>query len=238
MTDLSKTVATIAARADDPQPQRQAVARVPSDPNTLPLPLVEPKLSPRLDHCVGQIDRPHPDIGAPRAWPAHVQAEARAVLEELRTRAKRVHPATIRLWAQPLAMAVRNPQSKEDRDAWCVVLALACQDYPEIAFTERTQRLALGEFQFWPSVADVVKLLAPVESRFRARLTALRTIAEGETEKPPAPRPDGPVPLPAWVGKRTTRHLGPPEPSEIDAAAADAEARLSAARQLDQLNQS
>lgn len=236
MSDLSKAVASIGSRVTDtPNPQRQSVARVPSDPNTLPLPLVEPKLSPRLDHSVGQVERPHADIGAPKAWPAAVQAEARVALDELRTRAKRVHPTTIQLWSDPMQMAVRNPPAEKDFDAWCLALAITCQDYSEIAFTERTQRLALGEFQFWPAVADVVKLLAPVERRFRARLTALRTIAEGNTEAPPAPRPDGPVPVPDWVGDRSSRHLGPAEPSEIDAAAADAEALLSRARQLDQL---
>ncbi len=38
-----------------------------------------PPVSGELSWMLGQIDNPHPDVGEPRAFPAHVKAEAKDV---------------------------------------------------------------------------------------------------------------------------------------------------------------
>jgi hypothetical protein len=72
----------------------------------------------------------------------------------------------IRGWLRPLAAAVRNPPSKVDFDARIAALVMVSQDLPTAAFNTETQRTAICEFTFWPSVAEIRELLVKDGRRY------------------------------------------------------------------------
>lgn len=169
-------------------------------------------ISPELGWALDQVIHPHPDIGAPRQFVAAVKAQAEVAEAQLRPFARPVTLSELRDWARPLGAGVRNPPAPEDFAAWCAALAVACGDFPAAAFSSRAQRAALQEFQFWPSVSDVCRLVRPKAAEIRDRLHGLRAIVTARTMEPVEPAPAGKPSLPEWVGNRDLK--APSGPTE------------------------
>jgi hypothetical protein len=170
----------------------------------------EPDISYPLARAVQGIVDPHPDAGTPKSYPMTVQAEARDAADMLEAFVANVPPNALMAWARPLGAAVRNPQSDQDFAAWLAAAAVGLSDYAAGAFSIETQRAALRQFKFWPSVADVAELVGPKSANLRTRHRALRKIADAATEPPRQTPPPGPVPLPEWVGSRSMRKASGP----------------------------
>ena len=80
-----------------------------------------------------------------------------------------VQPPTadlIREWLRPVAAAVRNAPSKVDFDARVAALVMVSQDLPIAAFNIETQRTAICQFTFWPSVAEIREILVKDGRRY------------------------------------------------------------------------
>lgn len=143
-------------------------------------------------------------------------------------------PDTVVAWIKNLRTLPNGPKTDADVKAAVGLIMLGCHDLPALCWTRDTLSKA-ARLEWFPSPYSLDQLLRPIATAAQNRLLALKRIAD---MKPLAMIERGPYPVqmpPAWCGEKTTRHLGPPEPSEIDAIAADTEAALSRARQLDQL---
>ena len=161
-------------------------AIVPSSPRGLPaLPPSGPSISPDLSAAVRRM------IEAPDAPPipitALVKSEAGKALERLDNVLAPMTADILRAWLTPVAMAVRNPPTRGDFEARFAAILAACADLPACACTGTSQREALASFAFWPSAADVRKLLSDACVDQRRKRAALRAIANGR-EEPAAER--------------------------------------------------
>ena len=103
--------------------------------------------------------------------------------------ADKVTPEAVWLWVLPLAAAVANPPSEGDMKKRAAVIAGACAELPRAVFNVETQRQAMREFRFWPSVADVHALLANVAAREigvpRLHLLMALVAPDEQPERPP-----------------------------------------------------
>ena len=65
-------------------------------------------------------------------------------------------------------------------------MVTAFEGYPQGAFGEESLKAAMGEFDFLPSAAKLVKLIDPFVDRLRSDMRALQRIVDWT---PPAPEP-------------------------------------------------
>jgi hypothetical protein len=123
-------------------------------------------------------------------------------------------------WAEPLLTAVeRTPDEAVYRGRLSGVL-LAVPDMPGIVLNDFTQRAALREFSYFPSVAKIVALLETERGRLSSIRRAVRALADPPQDTIPQPR-KAPTPeeveavdrmLTEWGGKRTLSEPPPIPP--------------------------
>ena len=87
-------------------------------------------------------------------------------------------PLALQTWLMRLNAAVRNPQPREASALRIAAIATACSDIPRGAWTLETLAEALRAFEWWPSAAEVYKLLQPHGKRLTGTLEALEKIAK------------------------------------------------------------
>lgn len=145
-----------------------------------------------LTAVLAAVTNPHPDIGAPRSFPAHVHDEALARLSQLRDQAK---PATAREWGAflaPLMGIAANTPPREAIPAYCRALEFAMPSMPASVLTEDRSREALRRFTFWPKPAELAAWLEPEARAIHAEVSALRQIV---AKAPTQPKPSDPAPM-------------------------------------------
>ncbi|MFC0407937.1 hypothetical protein [Roseomonas elaeocarpi] len=102
-----------------------------------------------------------------------------------------LRPATVAeilAWLMPINAGVRNVQGEEDLRI--ASTAIAMLEIPAATLTVAAQRDALRTWQFFPSAADVAKLLEPVAMRWRRQMAACQEVARGAvTTGTPLPNP-------------------------------------------------
>lgn len=127
-----------------------------------------------------RTEKPHRDVGAPKPSPA-VQAEAQAMLQELRPFGDSVPEQVVILWLDPLYHSVRNvPKTDAEKAGWLHGVKLALKDLAVGAFTEQTQQDALQTFTLFPAPAELYKLLSEPSFEIRQKLRVLNRIASTE----------------------------------------------------------
>jgi hypothetical protein len=77
------------------------------------------------------------------------------------TRHRPADPAKIRNWLEKLGCAVSNPPDENALIARLSMVLFACGDFPAGCWTDDTLRMAVDRFSFWPSVAEISKMLKP-----------------------------------------------------------------------------
>lgn len=149
-------------------------------------PTDEPLVSQRLASAMSAVLNPHPGIGSRvESLPAHTRVEARHALRRYEELCRPAGPAVVRRWFLPINGAVRNPLAPEDFESRAATVAALIGELPVAVFTVRTQRMAMAEFQFWPSAADVNKLLRGQAAPLIAHRDALkRLVIEPEIAPP------------------------------------------------------
>lgn len=121
--------------------------------------------------------------------PEHVN-EARAVLEVIAPTLAPASVATVRQWMLPIAASVRNPPGPAEAEARFSAVALACEDLPGAVFTKAAQRRGFQTWEFWPSAADVRKVLMECGKDALDRLAGLRRVASFKPRTAPQPDPE------------------------------------------------
>ncbi len=149
----------------------------------LPATLPATPISGRLLAAISATADPHPDVGPPQGYDRDVQAEARRVLAIVEPFAAPVFEAAVRAWLAPVLGAVRNPQGDAAMTAWFPGLMLAVGQLEAGAFTIETQRAALQTFDFFPSAADVYRVVSGPAMVIRRRVQVLRRIVDAPTTK-------------------------------------------------------
>jgi hypothetical protein len=94
--------------------------------------------------------------------------------------------AAVRGWLLPLSAAVRQAPLPDEFAARAGAVAHACSDLPAWAFDAEALKLAMTRFQWFPSAADVHKLLDETSKARRDTIKALRALSEAEPAKPEA----------------------------------------------------
>lgn len=89
-----------------------------------------------------------------------VKAEALKAYKLCQLALEPTTPAIVLNWLRPIAAGVRNSPDETDFAAKAAAIAMACDGLPVHVFNVTTQKLALQEFKFWPSAADVYELLS------------------------------------------------------------------------------
>jgi hypothetical protein len=110
--------------------------------------------------------------------PLHVQDAARRVLPAYEARARPADAETWKRFLLPVAMAVRNPPSADDVRRFAHTCASALSHIPACCLGPANQRAASREFEFWPAVADLAKLLELDAREVQADVAALRRMSE------------------------------------------------------------
>lgn len=146
--------------------------------------VVEPALSQDLSRLVTSIAL---DGGATRHLEVaqDVRDEARAAL---RLYEPMVRPASfdeVRSWMLILFGAVANPPAWDLFDAKVKVIESTCADLPAHAWSQGASTEALRTFKFWPTPADVHKLLLDRVRSFRDRVSALQDVASAPLSSAP-----------------------------------------------------
>ncbi len=149
-------------------------------------PLDPPKLSVRLAAALDAVVNPHPDLGVSvPSLPHHTRVEAEHALRRQEELCAAAGAGRVRKWLLPLNGVVRNPASQEDFEKRAAAMSFLLADLPIAVFTVRTQRMAMAEFQFWPSAADAHKLLREQAAPLMSRRDALKRLL---TAPPASPR--------------------------------------------------
>lgn len=148
--------------------------------SALPAAVPTVPMSRRLASAVEAIEKPHPDIPMPDAYPAALIAEAKAALESLRAHCAPVTAEQLAAWLMPITPGLPNPLAKEAVKPWLAAVMIAVGDMEACLFNAETQRSALREWRFWPSAADVYGLLVGPQMTLRDRLFALGMISRSE----------------------------------------------------------
>lgn len=116
-----------------------------------------------------------PKLRAPMTAALH--AEAVALLPVYRAAAEGPSPDFMRSWLKPLAVAVRNPPPQEQLGRVAGVYAMLMADLPWVVFTDQAMRAGAQRWDFWPSVADVTKLVRDEAEEVLQRRDVLAYIA-------------------------------------------------------------
>lgn len=129
-----------------------------------------------------RVVRPILPDDAPRLVPLHPPtaadvAEGRRLLPAYEAAMRPPTADVVRPWLLRLAGAVRQPPSAEEVATRAGLLAEAAEGLPALLFGPETLREAMRRWEWWPSVADVVALLAPLAAPHRLRLSRLRRLA-------------------------------------------------------------
>jgi hypothetical protein len=136
-----------------------------------------PRPSTELVEAIEDLARQHQSGYAKRGTTSHeyfvytmpapdVVAEAKRLLLIIEPMVQPPTATLVRNWLRPLAAAVRNPPSKVDFEARVAALIMVSQDLPIAAFNIETQRTAICQFTFWPSVAEIRELLVKDGRRY------------------------------------------------------------------------
>ncbi len=89
----------------------------------------------------------------------------------------------LREWLLPIPAAVRNgARGQDETRAWFAAVALACSEVPACLFNRASQMQALQTFEFFPSAADIYRLVADEKAKLARRADILRRIMETPTE--------------------------------------------------------
>ncbi len=114
--------------------------------------------------------------------PAVVKTAAREALETLLPYAEPVDRATVALWIAPILASVKNQRTGEAFAGWFGALMIAVGNLEIGAFTETTQREALGEIEFFPSASEIYGIVAGPAVEIRQRIANLRRIIATKTQ--------------------------------------------------------
>ncbi|HUY05061.1 MAG TPA: hypothetical protein VMV33_17425 [Rhodocyclaceae bacterium] len=145
-----------------------------------------PHLSQPLEAAMRQVLQPHPsEIGKRLEVMPSVQREAAQHLALFEASCRPVEVRQVRAWLLGINGAVRNPQGAQDFEIRLAAVMAGLGDTPACVVSKASQREALASFEFFPAVADLAKLWAPVAYDMRARLSALRSIAAAPVIAPP-----------------------------------------------------
>lgn len=148
--------------------------------------LKPPTLSPRLASALKDTLDPHPaTMGQTIALPVHTRMEAAAAAAKYADLCSPPTLERVMWWLRAINAAVRNPQPEEAFMAWAVTVAgVVCHDIPQATLIPATQREAVQSFAFFPSAADVYKLLRPHAAPLLAAKAALDRLAAAPEEAP------------------------------------------------------
>lgn len=112
-----------------------------------------------------------------------LHAEAAVLLPAYRAAVAGPHPEFMRSWLKPIAAAVRNPPPEAQLTRVAGVYAMLMSDIPWVVFTEQAMRAGAQRWDFWPSVAEIAKLVRDDAEEVQHRHHVLAYIAAHE---PPA----------------------------------------------------
>ena len=145
--------------------------------------------SPALARNIRAILEPHPDVMLPRHFTDAMKSESADVTAELEKFCAPVTMERLRRWLQPIGAQVAqapHPDS-DDYRAWLASAMLALDTTAIGAFNAETQKEALSQFTFWPSVAQIIKIVMKQSGAMKSQLFAAKAIANA---KDPPPVPD------------------------------------------------
>ncbi len=112
-----------------------------------------------------------------------IQIQARSALAMMSVILAPASERHLREWLLPIPSAVRNgARGPEETKAWFAAVALACSEVPGCLFNRASQVQALQTFDFFPSAADIYRLVAAEKARLTNRAYILRRIVEAPTE--------------------------------------------------------
>lgn len=122
-----------------------------------------------------------------------VVAEAKKALPEMEALLERPspeqHSALVHLFCTSMMMAVNNgPSDAHSMGLKQAAIRMATQNYPAVCWNTEIIATAMSKFQFWPSVAEIVKLLDSYNEPLQARVNQLRALAELKITAPRARR--------------------------------------------------
>lgn len=88
-----------------------------------------------------------------------MHAEAVALLPAYEAAVAGPSPDFMSSWLKPVAAAVRNPPPSDQLTRVAGVYAMLMADIPWVVFTEQAMRMGAQRWDFWPSVAEIAKLV-------------------------------------------------------------------------------
>lgn len=136
-------------------------------------------MSSHLTHAVRYTVDPHPDLGLPRHYPAHVVAEAQERLRLLEPYMAPITEQALRAWLLPVPAACSNVPDAASVHGLVAAVMLVCaqRGIPAAALNRRSQATLLATLKWWPSSGEVVDLLTADTAELLRLCGALQRIA-------------------------------------------------------------
>lgn len=114
----------------------------------------------------------------PRGEPtAQMIGEAKRVLAGYQTAARGPSPEAMGAWLKMIGSVVRNPPAFDMMPGLAKTFAAVLSDLPAGCFTAETARRGAQTFEFWPSAADVAKLVRPEADDIQRILAEITSVA-------------------------------------------------------------
>ena len=106
-----------------------------------------------------------------------MHAEAKRLLAKYERACTGPAPQFMEGWLRFIAMSVRNPPDPDALPEVAGAYAFMMADLPNACFTDECLRAGAQVWEFWPSVAEIAKLVRDDAERLTQRLRVLRFIA-------------------------------------------------------------
>lgn len=136
---------------------------------------VLPGLPPDVRHAIAVVM--DPDQRHVPVLPETMRERLAMVLADADARAAPADRATVARWAVVINGSVRRELDESAFALRVDAITAACSDLPAWAFSPETQTEALRAFPWFPSAAEVRKLLGEATARRRGEIAAVRVLA-------------------------------------------------------------